>query len=46
MSCFSLEKNSFTPLNQSDLLAINATTAFTILNGLEHEFLEGFLVQG
>ena len=29
-------------VNRSDLLAINVTTAFTILNCLEHEFLKGF----
>jgi len=32
-------------VNQSDLLAINVTTAFTILNCLAHESLKGVLVQ-
>ena len=33
-------------VNRSDLLAINATTAFTILKSLEYKFLRRFLVQG
>ena len=41
MSSFSLEKNRFRSID-SDLLAINVTTAFTILNCLEHEFWKNF----
>ena len=33
-----------TSVNQSDLLVIDATTAFTILKSLEYKFLKRFLV--
>ena len=45
MSSFSLEKKQIS-VNRSDLLEVRQTTAFTILNCLEYEFLKGFLVQG
>jgi len=46
MSSFSLKKNKFWSINLTCLLAINITTAFTILKCLEHESLKRFLVQG
>ena len=46
MSSFSLDKNRFLSIDLHDLLAINVTTAFTILNCFGHEFLKGFLAQG
>ena len=42
MSSFSLVKNRFWSID----LTGGQTTAFTILNCLEYEFLKGFLVQG
>ena len=42
MSSFSLEKNRFRSI---DLACWDQTTAFTILNCLEYDFLKGFLVQ-
>ena len=42
-SNFVLEKNRFRSI---DLTCWRSTTAFTILNCLEYEFLKGFLVQG
>ena len=44
MSSFSLEKNRFRTIDLT-VLAINVTTAFTILHYLEHVFLNGCLVQ-
>ena len=45
MSSLSLEKNSLRSIDLTTL-AINVTTAFTIVKCLEHELLEGFSVQG
>ena len=45
MSSLSLEKNRLRSIDQTTL-AINVTTAFTIVKCLEHELLEGFSVQG
>ena len=44
MSNFSLKKRN--SVNRSDLLAINAATAFTILKSIEYKLLKRFLVQG
>ena len=41
MSSLSLEKNRLRSIDLATL-AINVTTAFTIVNCLEHELLEGF----
>ena len=45
MSSLSLEKNRLRSIDLTPL-AINVTSAFTIVNCLEHELLEGFSVQG
>ena len=44
MSSLSLEKKKLRSIDLTTL-AINVTTAFTIVNCLEHELLEGFSVQ-
>ena len=45
MSSLSLEKNRLRSIVVTTL-AIDVTTAFTIVNSLEHELLEEFSVQG
>ena len=45
MSSLSLDKNKLPSIDLTTL-AINVTTAFTIVNCLERELLEGFSVQG
>ena len=45
MSSFSFEENKFRSIDLTTA-GDQITTAFTILNCLEYEFLKGFLVQG